>query len=156
MKLAEFQGLLDGVVLSGVLFCCREAFKKPQLTRYARWSRTADPLRPQKLNSNTGENTKSHWRATPEPRSPCERANVLAARCLMEMGKASAWSTPGGTVNGLDNCQPPLPTGGESILWSGPNKKNQGVISLLMRSVDLCWAHTQRDNYDNKAIRILE
>lgn len=33
---------------------------KRHLTRYVRRAGQADPLRPQKLNSNTGENTKSH------------------------------------------------------------------------------------------------
>ena len=51
----ELESNLGTIAKSG-----SEDFKKPQLTRYARWSRTADPLRPQKLNSNTGENTKSH------------------------------------------------------------------------------------------------
>lgn len=62
LTLTDLETIKDTVIqfIQEILICCREAFKKPQLTRYARWSRTADPLRPQKLNSNTGENTKSH------------------------------------------------------------------------------------------------
>lgn len=102
-RLSEIFCLKHGVIKSyheasrisrtfGLCYAIRSPFLLPWHKyrlqgRYARWSRTADPLRPQKLNSNTGENTKSHWRAMPRPRSPCERANVLAARCLMEMGK---------------------------------------------------------------------
>lgn len=154
MKSAEFQGLLDCVTLSIVLFCYPDiiiAFRAdmrsgPDSRPFTHQTTEYQHRREYKISLKSCAITTTSVRASQR----------VAARCLMEMGKASAWSTPGGYVNGLDNCQPPLPTGGESILWSGSNKQNQGVISLLMRSVDLCWAHTQRDNYDNKAIRILE
>lgn len=99
-----------------------------------------------KLNSTNGENTKATITVTPRPRSPCERANVLAARCYFGGWAEVFWNISLTRQERWDSVY--FKTGDEDNRCPCEKQKTRR-LSPCRSAQSFGWADTQRDNYPN-------